>query len=127
MKIYSIFLILIGFYSINAKSDTLSTCKEVASQINSTVPIQVDNRTILKNTICFKTGSVVTLTYLYSLDFGGQPVLQSNLNNLRKRILNGWCTNPDQRAAINLMNIEAQYHYPDGRYIGNLTFSKNDC
>lgn len=115
------------FISFSAWSDTLSTCNEVSSQINATTPIIVDKRSTLKSTGCFRSGATVTLTYIYSLDFGSQAVTQADLNTLRARILNGWCTNPDQRAALNIMNIEAQYSTPNGRYIGSLTFNKKDC
>lgn len=110
-----------------AKIDTLSICNSASSYVNETTPKIVDKNTILLSSLCTRTGAVVTLEYLFSLNFGNLSVSQTNLDGLKLKMLNHWCTTPKPRELLNLMNVEGLYCFPDGRYIGKLTFNKKEC
>ena len=112
---------------ISARADALATCNIASTSVNGKTPITVDKSTILYSSRCSKSGNVVTLKYMFRLNFQVGTVSQAGLESLRPRMLNHWCTNPDTRPLIKIMDIEGIYSYSDGQYIGNLLLHGYEC
>jgi hypothetical protein len=124
------FLVATAFvlFSSFSNADLLSTCNSMASDLNKQLPMQVDNITTWKATICMQAADVVTLRYMYTINVASNKVTQKDLtDNVRQAQLNQWCSSPDLRKILNLVNIEAVYNDQLGIYIGKLVHSKSMC
>lgn len=109
------------------KADALATCSIASTSVNSKTPITVDKSTILYSSMCSKNGNAVKLKYMFRLNFQNGTASQAGLDGLRGRMLNHWCTNPDTRPLIKIMDIEGVYSYTDGQYIGSLLLHGYEC
>ena len=121
---FSVAIILIPASGI---ASTLTGCTELASKMNEQLPMKVDKVTTWKSSVCARTDKGVTLAYLYILDVTKGQVSQTDLNTLRASQLNSWCTNPEQRALINIVDIEYQYYDKNSAYIGVLKYKRSMC
>jgi|SRR5450631_1705953 hypothetical protein len=108
-------------------ASTLSDCNAVASKLNEQTPMRVDKLTTWKTTICISAPTGVRLLYVYFIDVASGQVTQANLNTLRAGQLKSWCSNPDQRKLIDLVDIEYQYLDNDSGYIGVLDYQHSMC
>ena len=111
----------------DAHADLLQDCNGVASQINRSTPQQLDRVTKLLSSTCVPDGRVVRLIYMNELSVPNGSVSQGTLDGLRSRMVQAWCTDPDQRTLLNLIEIQYSYSYTDGRLIGKINLSRRDC
>lgn len=111
-----------------AHADLLGDCNATASQINKSTPQQLDKVTTLMSTVCLKDGRDVLLIYRNEVSAPKGALDQQRLNAaLKPKMLQAWCTDPVQRRTLNLINIRYTYNESDGRYIGRIDLSRNDC
>ncbi len=114
--------------SLPASADLLAVCNSAASEINKNTPQQLDRFTTLLNTVCLKDGGGVVLVYRNEVSAPGGALNQQMLNTaLRPKMLQAWCTDPVQRRTLNLINIRYAYSESDGKYIGKVDLSRQDC
>ncbi len=111
----------------DARADLLQDCNGVASQINRSAPQQLDRVTKLLTSTCVPDGGGVRLIYMNELSVPNGSVNQGTLDSIRSRMVQAWCTDPDQRTLLNLIDIQYSYSYPDGRLIGKINLSRRDC
>jgi hypothetical protein len=111
----------------DARADLLQDCNGIASQINRSTPQQLDRVTKLLSSTCVPDGRVVRLIYMNEISVPNGSVNQGTLDSMRPRMVQAWCTDPDQRTLINLIDIQYSYSYSDGRLIGKINLSGRDC
>ncbi len=120
-------LVVVAVASVNARADLLQDCNGVASQINRSTPQQLDRVTKLMSSTCVAVGSTVRLIYMNEVSVPNGSINQGTLDGMRPRMVQAWCTDPDQRRLINLVDIQYSYRYPDGRLIGKINLTRRDC
>lgn len=116
---------LLGAPAVHAAS--LKDCNALASELNKMTPMNVDQVTLWKTTVCVPRDGRTVLTYAYVLDVPKGTVNQDSLERLRPTQLAGWCTNPQQRALFNMFDVEHQYSDKDGNFIGKLFHTNRMC
>jgi hypothetical protein len=124
-KLYA--LVIVAMTSVDARADLLQDCNGVASQINRSTPQQLDRVTKLMNSTCVAVGRAVRLIYMNEVSVPNGSINQSALDGMRPRMVQAWCTDPDQRRLISLVDIQYSYSYPDGRLIGKINLTRRDC
>jgi hypothetical protein len=124
MKNYLLVLLFLFAGSEGVLADTLSNCNEQAAEINKSAPQQIDKITILTNAVCTSDGGKVTLQYNNKLT---EPVDLNKLNGLKSIMLNQWCTNPDLKPLLNIINIRYSYMDSKGKFLANIDLSKKEC
>ena len=99
---------------------------EVAKQLNTTLPMQIDKDTRMDSTIA---GPGNRLTYLYTLiNFSSNELDQTEFTTImRPQLVNGYKTNPDM-AFFRQNKVELHYHYRDknGNTIATIIISPKD-
>ncbi len=118
---------LLSLASFAARADLLQQCNGIASAINRSTPQQIDQVTKLMTSVCVADGRAVRLIYMNQLGVPNGAVSQGNLDGIRPRMVKAWCTDPDQRTLINMVDIQYRYSYPDGRAIGKIDITRRDC
>ncbi len=127
-QVWKLSALLIATMScVGARADMLQDCNGVASQINRSTPQQLDRVTRLISSTCVSDGRAVRLIYMNEISAPSGSVSQSALDGMRPRMVQAWCTDPDQRTLINMIDIQYSYSYPDGRLIGKINLSRRDC
>lgn|GEM_PF-3467491 len=103
-------------------------CLKTAADLNKNAPLPIDKVTTFKGALCFSDANSVTMQYQINLSLPGTGSFgQSDLEILRPIVLNPWCSNPEQRHALNLMNIEYKYFDSKNNYIGAINITSSDC
>ena len=110
-----------------AHASLLSECTSITNLINKSTPQVIDKITTLTSAICFPEGSTVILDYRNKLDIPSGVVDQGKLNSLKPQMLATWCTDPQQRQTLNLLNIRYTYTDASGKFIGKIDLSKSQC
>lgn len=127
MKLISIFICLISFAALSAKADLLKDCNSVSSEINKGAPKIVDRTTTLSTSVCRKDNEGVVLSYLFKINAPSGSIAQKDINGLKPGMLQGWCTNPQTRIAMNRYVIEYIYTDAGGQYIGKIKLTNKEC
>jgi len=129
------FLIVVLFVLTSCKKDTATTrntattltlqeCSQVISSFNKTVPVRVNQFTILDGVICGGETDNVYIVYKYTTDSSTFAVRQSSINSDRTT----WCTNPDQKVVLeSVSHVTKMYNDASGKFLGKFTFSIDDC
>ncbi len=120
-------LALLSLASVTARADLLQECNGIASVINRSTPQQIDQVTRLMSSVCVGDGRAVRLIYMNQLGVPHGAVSQASLDGIRPRMVKAWCTDPDQRTLINMVDIQYRYSHSDGRVIGKIDISRRDC
>lgn len=121
-------LIFVVFLNIaSAHADLLTECNISASQINKSTPQTLDKVTTLLNATCYQDGGAVVLQYRNRLSVPSGSVDQSKLNTIKPNMIAAWCSDPTQRATLNLVNIQYTYSEMNGKLIGKIDISTRDC
>lgn len=118
---------LLSFSATSARGDLLFDCNVIARQINQSTPQKLDQVTTLLNATCAREGRNVRMLYRNRVDAQPGTVNQATLNLIRPQMVNTWCTDPEQRSALNLINIQYRYIDSSGNHIGKIDISKSDC
>ena len=128
MAFLSISLLVIGYSNdTTGATFTLSQCNRVASEVNKTLPIVVDEVSTVRSTICARIRGELVYIYNYEIDYQVN-FSTSDIDGLRTPIVNQWCSNPVFEELFNGVDrIEYAYSLTTGKYIGKLTFSRGDC
>ena len=103
---------------------TLAECNAMASIINQSTPMNVDEVTVMQSVVCTYPAEII---YNYNLTITARPN-DINFNILKNSILNAWCTDPNQIYLLERVS-GVQYKYRDinNTYLGELRFTMDEC
>lgn len=100
-------------------------CQALASEINSTLPMAIDNITTLKTTVCVPNKKKPLLIYFY--DISDNTITENQIHSLWENVKNFWCTDPQQLDLIKLVDVEYTYNDLSGKFLGRNKYSIKDC
>ena len=129
MRYFQLFILfgaVLGF-SQASQAATLGECNQLASSLNEQLPQRVDRVTIWKTTACYQGTVRPILLYIYNIDAPSGVTTQSALNTLRSSQLQGWCTEPSQRALFKLVDVEYRYFDKQNTYVGANLYQNSMC
>ena len=124
MKKLLLYLIISIPSLVYSKDITLAECNAMASIINQSTPMNVDEVTVMQSVVCTYPAEII---YNYNLTITARPN-DINFNILKNSILNAWCTDPDQIYLLERVS-GVQYKYRDinNTYLGELRFTMDEC
>ena len=109
-------------------ADDFKMCQEIASEINSSAPMTVDETTRLTNAVCIsslKKGKKVKLIYNYKILDG--RITKKDIRSRRPTVVNRWCSKPNMTFTLQSYDIEYSYSYVNGKYIASINLTIKDC
>lgn len=121
-------IFLIALFPSILLADDFKMCREIASEINSSTPMNIDETTRLVNAKCIsnsKKGKKVKLKYSYKILDG--RVSKKDIQARRTEELNKWCTKPDLNFKLNTFDIEYSHSYMSDKYISSINLTIKDC
>jgi len=129
MKKHLCSICLLPLIFINsAYAQLLQECNAIASDRNARYyPSRVDSVTTIKSISCYSDNKDVVLNFNRIVDFKGVSYDQNTLNSLRPSMKNTLCTGPDTNSLLRKFTLGYKYFFDDGKYIGELKFSINEC
>ncbi len=113
--------------SAHAQSLSLAQCSALANQLNQQMPMRADTVTSVQSVVCVQVSGVTRLTYLMEVDLPRSQIDQATLDSLRPKMLNAWCTDPQQRRLLNAVDVSYRYRDNAGHYIGVIQLSARSC
>jgi len=123
---YFIFLLLILVSTLNYGQSKLQTCWIMAKQINVSLPMRIDNITVLEETSCVEDKGEIFFQYVHIISNPSSLPrdIQAKARNSAKQ---QFCKNSDFRNALKLFNFE--FYYVDIRKnpLHSFTLRKDDC
>jgi hypothetical protein len=126
------FLAVTVFASLLATSAVHATvsfadCSAVASEMNKNFPQRVDKLTSINGTTCLSGSERPVLQYNMGLDMSKAEVPPNAIDSLKARILQGWCTDPNQSKLLKDVDIKYAYYDRSGAYVGEVMFGIENC
>jgi hypothetical protein len=109
-----------------AHAVTISECNAYATNLNKSFPQQIDSITSVVNTKCDGVDPIY-LVYSMRVDTSLTKFSSSHLQVLRQTQLDTWCSSPSQLKLLKLIGIRYTYISSDKRYLGQTSFTVNDC
>mgnify|MGYP006082713253 CR=1 FL=1 len=109
-------------------ADDFKMCQKIASEINSSAPMTIDETTRLANAECtpsLKKETKVKLVYNYQILDG--RVTKEDIPSRRPTVVNRWCSKPNMTFTLKAYDIEYIYSYVSGKYIASINLSIKDC
>jgi len=109
-------------------ADDFKMCQEIASEINSSAPMTVDETTRLANAVCIsslKKGKKVKLIYNYEILDG--RITKKDIRSRRPTVVNRWCSKPNMTFMLKAYDIEYSNSYANGKYIASINLTIKDC
>ena len=109
-------------------ADDFKMCQEIASEINSSAPMTVDETTRLANAVCISSlrkGKKVKLIYNYKILDG--RITKKDIRSRRPTVVNRWCSKPNMTFTLQSYDIEYSYSYVNGKYIASINLTIKDC
>jgi len=103
-------------------------CQKIASEINSSAPMTINETTRLDNAVCIsslKKGEKVKLIYNYKILDG--RVTKKEIQSRRPTILDKWCSKPDMTFTLEAYDVEYSHNYMNDKYIASINLTINDC
>jgi hypothetical protein len=126
--LYLAFLTSLTCMTGEAAAITYPQCNAMASQINKSLPMDIDAVTKMKSVICLPGKVKPTLMYLYEIDASSMPsVSASDLLTLKPNMVESWCSMPTQLELLRQVNVLYNYRKLSGRFIGEIKISEEDC
>ena len=123
----AVFLALMLTTAMPASAATYSQreCSEIATFVNGSLPMNIDQYTILTSSTCIAIGGTATFTYNYELTF--QPAGKLP-DDFRRKVMNRFCSNPETRQFLDgLSFVHMDYFLPNGTFYDRIKFSKRNC
>ena len=109
-------------------ANDFKVCQEIASEINSSTPMYINETTKLVNAECIsslKKGKKVKLKYSYKILDG--RFSKKDIQSRRPSEVERWCTTPDMTAKLQTFDIEYSHSYMSDKYISSINLTINDC
>jgi hypothetical protein len=121
-------LFLVTLFPSILLADDFKMCQKIASDINDSAPMTINETTRLDNAMCISSlekEEKVKLIYNYKILDG--RVLKKDINARRPTEINKWCSKPDMTLMLNTYDIEYRYQYMSDKYIASINLTINDC
>lgn len=126
IKLALFILFLIFQFDISAHALTMSECNAFASKLNKEFPQQADAVTTVLHAKC--EGSDPTyLVYSMQVETALTKFTSTHIQTLRKNQIDFWCSSPSQYKLLKRVGIRYTYIGTDKRYLGQTSFTVNDC
>jgi hypothetical protein len=109
-------------------ADDFKMCQKIASEINSSAPMTINETTRLDNAACIsslKKGEKVKLIYNYKILDG--RITKKEIQSRRPTILNKWCSKPGMTFMLEAYDVEYSHNYMNDKYIASINLTINDC
>jgi len=109
-------------------ADDFKMCQKIASEINSSAPMTINETTRLDNAVCIsslKKGEKVKLIYNYKILDG--RITKTEIQSRRPTILDKWCSKPDMTFTLEAYDVEYSHNYMNDKYIASINLTINDC
>ena len=109
-------------------ADDFKMCQKIASEINSSAPMTINETTRLDNAACIsslKKGEKVKLIYNYKILDG--RVLKDDIRSRRPTVVNRWCSKPNMTSTLKAYDIEYKHSYMSDKYIASINLTIKDC
>ena len=109
-------------------ADNLKMCQKIASEINSSAPMTINETTRLADAECvsnLKKGKKVKLIYNYKILDG--RVTKKDIQSRRPTVVNRWCSKPNMTFTLKAHDIEYSYSYMSDKYITSINLAIKDC
>jgi len=121
-------IFLITLFPSILLADDFKNCQKIASEINNSAPMTVNETTRLANAVCvesLKKVKKVKLIYNYKILDG--RVTKKNIRTRRPALVNKWCSKPDMTFTLKAYDVEYSYYYMNDKYIASINLTLNDC
>ena len=109
-------------------ADDFKMCQKIASEINNSAPMTINETTRLDNAVCIsslKEGEKVKLIYNYKILDG--RITKKEIQSRRPTILDKWCSKPDMTFTLEAYDVEYSHNYMNDKYIASINLTINDC
>ena len=109
-------------------ADDFKMCQKIASEINNSAPMTINETTRLDNAVCIsslKEGEKVKLIYNYKILDG--RITKTEIQSRRPTILDKWCSKPDMTFTLEAYDVEYSHNYMNDKYIASINLTINDC
>ena len=127
-KLFLLLLSLLFLSFSNVLADEVDDMLfEMISDMNSSLPIRVDNETTWDSSIYLDRENL--LMYLYTIDTEdrGSDYDSKGLNDFFNKVITKFCTDPDSRYLLSLTDISMKYYNLNGEYLFKNQFGENQC
>ena len=121
-------ILLIALYPGIILADDFKMCQKIASEINSSAPMTINETTRLANVECVPSlskGKKVKLIYNYKILDG--RVLKDDIRSRRPTVVNRWCSKPNMTSTLKAYDIEYKHSYMSDKYIASINLTIKDC
>jgi hypothetical protein len=115
------------FHASSQAAGTFAECMSLTSELNKTLPTNVNRFTTLKATTCAPGATKATLNYLMSIVDYAESVPISSIREMRPAQLRLWCSTPELVDLLRKFDIRYTYIDPDERFVGDIRFGQQDC
>ena len=127
-KILSLITISLCYFSSPAFSDSIDDMLfDMASELNSDLPMRVDEITTWDSSIYLKNENLYIYNYTILNEDRSSEYDSSSLKVFFKQVINKFCTDPDTSYLLELTDIEMKYFNLNGEYLFKNEFSEDDC
>ena len=106
---------------------TLAECDAFASDLNKSYPQRVDKYTTVRGTTCVQEKTRRILIYRMALEFGKSEVDSNKMETNRKTQRANWCSSPQMRPLLKLVDIRYIYFDVNGVYVTETNHRIEDC
>ena len=121
-------ILLIVLYPGIILADDFKMCQKIASEINSSAPMTINETTRRANVECVPSlskGKKVKLIYNYKILDG--RITKKDIRSRRPTVVNRWCSKPNMTFTLQSYDIEYSYSYVNGKYIASINLTIKDC
>jgi hypothetical protein len=123
---YFVFLSLFFISTLSFAQSKLQTCLGMAKQMNVSLPMRIDNITVLEATSCLEEKGQVFFQYVHIISNPSslpRDVQAKSKNSAKQQ----FCRNSEFRNALKLFNFD--FYYVDTRKnpLYSFTLSNGDC
>ena len=127
-KILSLITISLCYFSSPALSDSNDDMLfDVASELNSDLPMRVDEMTTWDSSMYLKNENLFVYIYTILDEYRSSEYDSSSLKVFFNQVINKFCTDPDTRYLLGLTDIQMKYFNLNGEYLFKNDFSEDDC
>ncbi|HIL42385.1 MAG TPA: hypothetical protein EYG35_03245 [Gammaproteobacteria bacterium] len=126
-------LVIISFCFLNSPAFSLSKAEidevlwESASELNSSLPMMVDEFTRWDNSMYIKYSNIFTYSYTLLSDDISSDFDYLVLKDFFRVAINKFCTNPDTSFLLEYTDIKFTYNNINGIHLFDNEFGKDDC
>ena len=119
-------LFFIFQFGISAHALTMSECNAFASKLNKEFPQQADAVTTVLHAKC-EGSDPIYLVYSMQVETALTKFTSTHIHTLRQNQIAFWCSSPGQYNLLKRVGIRYTYISTDKRYLGQTSFTVNDC